>query len=428
MNMQLKIPAKPVRTPAEMALIDAFGERLTRLPGDAAVTVKRDNAVEMLKAGLPTRRVEAWHYTDLRRLLTCGAGARHRQQRQAGRGADRRLDRAAGAERRRRRGATYSTDGVTVQRLEEKLQDGSFAPALELRGADDAVGAINTAFVADGFFVDIAAGVVLDEPIELQNIQDGGQTHVRFPVRVGNGAKATIVERQTGSGAALVSSISHLLLGDDAEIVWVIVQDHAGGRRRISASSTPSSARTRKLTLFVMNAGGRLVRQEIRVTATGEGSVFTLRGVNLLSGETHSDVTMKLDHTAPHTSSTEVIRNIVTDRAHGVFQGRINVHQKAQKTDAKMACNTLLLSDDGEFSTKPELEIFADDVQCGHGATVTEIDSNHLFYLMARGIDEKTARGLLVKAFLAEVIEEMDDEPIVEALEKLLDNWFATHG
>ncbi len=120
-----------------------------------------------------------------------------------------------------------------------------------------------------------------------------------------------------------------------------------------------------------------------------------------------------------------MIRNIVTGKAHGVFQGRINVHQAAQKTDAKMACNTLLLSDDGEFSTKPELEIFADDVQCGHGATVTEIDRDHLFYLMARGIDEKTARGLLVKAFLAEVIEELDDEPIVEALEALLDEWFA---
>ena len=112
-----------------------------------------------------------------------------------------------------------------------------------------------------------------------------------------------------------------------------------------------------------------------------------------------------------------MIRNVVTGKARGVFQGRINVHQHAQKTDAKMACNTLLLSDDGEFSTKPELEIFADDVQCGHGATVTEIDRNHLFYLMARGIDEKTARGLLVKAFVAEVIEELDDEPIVEALE-----------
>ena len=219
-----------------------------------------------------------------------------------------------------------STDCITVQRLEEKLQDGSFAPALELRGADDAVGAINAAFVADGFFVDIAAGVVLEQPIELQNVQDGGQTHVRFPVRVGNGAKATIVERQTGSGAALVSSISHLLLGDDAEIVWVIVQDQPESATHFGQFNAELGKNAR-LTLFVMNAGGKLVRQEIRVTAAGEGSVFTLRGVNLLSGDTHCDVTMQLDHTAPHTSSTEVIRNIVTGRAHGVFQGRINVHQ-----------------------------------------------------------------------------------------------------
>ncbi|TJV20418.1 MAG: Fe-S cluster assembly protein SufD, partial [Mesorhizobium sp.] len=125
-----------------------------------------------------------------------------------------------------------------------------------------------------------------------------------------------------------------------------------------------------KLTLFVMNAGGKLVRQEIVVRTTGEGADFTLRGINLLAGDTHTDVTMVLDHAVPHTASTEVIRNVVTGRARGVFQGRINVHQYAQKTNAKMACNTLLLSDDGEFSTKPELEIFADDVVCGHGATV----------------------------------------------------------
>ena len=129
-----------------------------------------------------------------------------------------------------------------------------------------------------------------------------------------------------------------------------------------------------RFSLFVMNAGGKLVRQEVRVATKGEGSDFQLRGVNLLSGETHTDVTMVLDHAVPHTTSRELVRNVVTGRAHGVFQGRINVHQVAQKTDAKMACNTLLLSDDGEFSTKPELEIFADDVACGHGATVTEID------------------------------------------------------
>jgi len=111
-----------------------------------------------------------------------------------------------------------------------------------------------------------------------------------------------------------------------------------------------------------------------------------------------------------------------------VFQGMIRVAQAAQKTDAKMACNTLLLSDEAGFSTKPELEIFADDVACGHGATVTEIEKDHLFYLMARGIDEKSARGLLVKAFLAEVIEELEDERVIDMLEARLTRWFDEHA
>ena len=137
---------------------------------------------------------------------------------------------------------------------------------------------------------------------------------------------------------------------------------------------------------------------------------------------------MVLDHTVPDTTSTEVVRNVVMGKARGVFQGRINVHRIAQKTDARMACNSLLMSDDADFSAKPELEIFADDVACGHGATVAEIDHDHLFYLMARGIPEKEARRLLVKAFVAEVIEELDDEALVGALEEKLDAWFAAHG
>ncbi|TJV41817.1 MAG: Fe-S cluster assembly protein SufD, partial [Mesorhizobium sp.] len=318
-------------------------------------------------------------------------------------------------------------EGIAVQRLSEKLTDGSIAPGLDLYGADDAIGALNMAFVADGYFVDIADGTELDKPIELQNLQAGGQTHVRLSVRVGAGAKAVIVERQAGEGAALVSSVSQLLLDEGAEVTWLIVQEQPDTATHL-AQFKAHLGKNAKLTLFVMNAGGKLVRQEIVVRTTGEGADFTLRGINLLAGDTHTDVTMVLDHAVPHTASTEVIRNVVTGRARGVFQGRINVHQYAQKTNAKMACNTLLLSDDGEFSTKPELEIFADDVVCGHGATVTEIDHSHLFYLMARGIDEKAARGLLVKAFVAEVIEELDDEAIVEALETRLDGWFAAHG
>ncbi|HEY6633123.1 MAG TPA: Fe-S cluster assembly protein SufD [Rhizobiaceae bacterium] len=422
----MNIHATPQLTPAETALVDAFGDRMSLLPGDGAVTVKRDNAIEQIKAGLPTRRVESWHYTDLRRLL---ASVPAHDETASAKAVAPVVDGSAvfallnGVSSEK----TEKVEGVTVSRVAEKLTDGSFAAALDPRGADDAVGALNTAFVADGYFVDIADGVALARPIELQNIQAGGQAHVRLPVRVGDGAKAVIVERQTGTGAAFVSSVANVTVGDGAELTWLIVQEQPDAVTHLGQFNA-WMGKDAKLTVFVMNAGGKLVRQEINVAAKGEGSTFTLRGINLLAGDTHTDVTMVLDHAVPHTDSTEVIRNVVTGKARGVFQGRINVHQYAQKTDAKMACNTLLLSDDGEFSTKPELEIFADDVVCGHGATVTEIDHNHLFYLMARGVDEKTARGLLVKAFVAEVIEELDDEATVEALEARLDQWFAEHG
>jgi Fe-S cluster assembly protein SufD len=421
MNIQTPIQ----NTPAETALLDAFGERLSLLPGDGAVMLKRDAAIEAVKAGLPTRRVEAWHYTDLRRLLSQvpayddSAKAEALQPLIEGSAVLPVLNGVAGK--------APGIEGVTVQPVREKLRDGTYAPALEPQGRDDAIGALNAALVGDGWFLDIPDGTVLDKPVELQNLQAGGQVHTRFAVKIGGGVAATIVERQAGNGAALVSSVDNVVVGDGANVTWLIVQEQPDTATQLGQFNA-WIGKDAKLSLFVMNAGGKLVRQEIRVTAKGEGSDFQLRGVNLLAGDTHTDVTMVLDHAVPHTGSRELVRNVVTGKAHGVFQGRINVHQPAQKTDAKMACNTLLLSDDGEFDTKPELEIFADDVVCGHGATVTEIDHAHLFYLMARGIDEKTARGLLVKAFVAEVIEGLEDEPLIEALEARLDGWFAAHG
>ena len=421
MNMQLQVR----RTAAEETLLASFSERAASLPGDAAAAERRAQAVEVLKNGLPSRKVESWHYTDLRRLLSSVPD----------------FDPSAHAEPRAAllpgsvvlpvvNGIAKLTDvpaDISVASITNELADGSFASHLGLADTDDTVGAINSAFVTDGFALDIPAGRVLEQPIELQNLQAGGQVHTRFAVRAGEGAKATIVERQLGDGDALVSSVSHLEVGEGAEILWLIIQEQPDDARHLGQINV-KIAKDAKLTLFVMNAGGKLVRQELRVCAEGEGAEFRLRSVNLLAGDTHCDVTMVLDHAAPHTVSTETIRNVVADKAEGAFQGQIRVAREAQKTDAKMACNTLLLSDEGGFSTKPELEIFADDVACGHGATVTDIEPAHLFYLMARGIDEKTARGLLVRAFLAEVIEELEDEAVVEVLEEKLAAWFATHG
>ena len=415
----------PPRTAAETALVQSFNERISDLPGDRSIVETRDHAVELLKAGLPNRKVEYWHYTDLRRLLATvpafdpAASSAPIQALLPGSAVLPVLNGNAGK--------AEAIEGVVVARAAEKFADGSLAEALQPFGPDDAVGAINAALAADGWSLDIAGGVTVSQPIELQNIHAGGQAHARFAVNLGEGAKALIVERQAGEGNALVSSVADVVVGDGAELLWLIVQDQPDDAVELSQFKAVVG-KDAKLTLFILNAGGKLVREEVRVDARGEGGEFKLRGVNLLAGSTHCDITMVLDHSAPATNSTEIVRNVVTDRAEGAFQGQIRVAQPAQKTDAKMACNTLLLSDEGGFSAKPELEIFADDVQCGHGATVAEIDRNHLFYLMARGVDERTARGLLVKAFVAEVIEEMEDERIVEALELKLEGWFAKHG
>jgi len=419
----MNIQAKPPRTPAEQAIIDAFVADLGTLPGDARVTSIRDRLVaEFSDAGLPSRRIESWHYTDMRTLLRKVPDINDTGT------ADAVAPLLAGAAVlpviQGVAGKAPEVDALSAEPFLDALASGEAAGQLAARGPDDLVGRLNSAFVSDGFALDIADGAALDRPVEVQAVQAGGQAHTRFPIRVGRGAKATLVERQaaTGDKAGFSSSITTLDLAEGADITYVLVQERGSDDTHLGQIAA-RLAENSKLMLFIVNAGGKLVRQEVLVSAAGEGARFDLRGINLLGGETHTDVTMVLGHDVAHTTSQETMRNIVFDRARGAFQGQIRVAKGAQKTDAKMACNTLLLSDEAEFSAKPELEIFADDVVCGHGATVADIDHNHLFYLQARGIPEARARALLVQAFVQETVEELEDEALVEALEALITRW-----
>lgn len=425
MNIQTAQTAKP-RTPAESALIDNFGDYIGDLSGNGDVVVARDTALELLKSnGLPSRRVESWHYTDFRTLLKgvapfdSAAGTKPLAALLAGSTI---LAASNGAAL-----DAKAPEGVSLTPVREALADGSLALQLKARGTDDTIGQINAAYVSDGWMVSIADGTELEAPLEIQNIQKTGQSHTRFPVRIGSDVKATIIERQNGGeGDAFSTSVSHVSVGDGAEVLWVILRDFGQATQLSQFNATIGKGS--KLTLYIVNAGGKLVRQEVHVNVTGEDSDFELRGLNLLADDTHTDITMTVGHLVENTRSTQIIRNVVKDRARGVFQGMIRVAQIAQKTDARMACNTLLLSDEGEFDAKPELEIFADDVACGHGATVAELSKDYLFYLMARGVPENEARGLLIKAFIAEIIEELEDETLVEALESVLSNWLAVHA
>ncbi|WP_416407047.1 Fe-S cluster assembly protein SufD [Agrobacterium rosae] len=415
------------QTPAELALAEAFTAKFSALPGDGNVVAARDVLFDDLKTGgLPTRRVEAWHYTDLKTLL------RGIPEDAPAPVIEKRGPLVAGAPIAyvmHGKAIDSEVQGFKIESYAESLTDGTAAVALVAASKDDAIGRINGSFVRDGLSVVVPDDSVFVNPLELQAIHGAGQVHSRFPVIFGKGSKATIIERHLSvtAGAAFVSSVSEIEVQDGAEATYVILQQqgaadtHLGQLRIIMGADA-------KLRLFVINAGGKLVRQELRVDVNGEGSDLSIRGVNLLGGETHTDVTMVLGHNVPNTTSTEVFRNVVFDRAKGIFQGMIRVAPDAQKTDAKMACNTLLMSDDGEFSAKPELEIFADDVQCGHGATVADISDNHLYYLMARGVPRAKARAMLVNAFVDEIIEELEDEQLVEALEDIIASWLEHHA
>ncbi len=424
MNMQ----TTPRLTAAEAALIEAFNNQIGELPGDGAVIAIRDRLLDDLKTtGLPTRRVEAWHYTDLKTLLRAVPA-------QAGdAGSDARDPLVEGSTVlsviQGRPDHKARAGDLALSSYAEQLSSGSAAAGLGALDKDDAVGRINGSFVRDGYVIDVPAETDLEEPLEIQFVHAGGQTHTRLPVSFGAGVKATVIERHLSvtPDAALVSHVSDITLGEGTELTWIIVQQQGADDTHLGQIRVDLGADA-KLKLFVINAGGKLVRQELHIKVTGEGADLTLRGINLLGAETHTDVTMVLGHNVPNTGSTEIIRNVVFDRAKGVFQGMIRVAPDAQKTDAKMACNTLLMSDDAEFSVKPELEIFADDVQCGHGATVADIDRNHLYYLMARGIPENKARAMLVNAFVAEIVEELENEAIVEALEGVISTWLEKHA
>lgn len=424
MNMQ----TKPPRTQAEQALLDSFTEKVGQLPGDAKVTVARDRLLSAItEAGLPTRRIESWHYTDLRSLLRGVPG-------KPSGAAEAVVDPLVRGTLvwpvvQGVAGSPSVPEGIELSPFMDLLASGEAAAMLTARGSDDLIGQLNGAFVEDGYGFSIQADRVIEEIVELRSVQSGGQAHNRFLAKFGARSRATVIERHVGDKgqAGLSSSISALNLEDGAEVTWIILQRRGESDQHLGQLTARLGANA-TLKLYVINAGGKLVRQEVHIDVAGEGAHFDLRCVNLLAGDSHTDVTLTLGHAVPHTTSSEIVRNVVLGRARGVFQGQIRVAKEAQKTDAQMACNTLLLSDEGEFAAKPELEIFADDVVCAHGATVIDIDDNHLFYLMARGITEKSARALLVNGFVDELVGELENEELVEALETLIEQWLVDHG
>ena len=423
MNIQARLPA----TDETLSFLGISGHELRMSPGNRDVQLARASLLQQLYSkGLPTRRIESWHYTDLRSRLKpsprgtpAGAGTTDLPPLIAGsivlRTSDPITDRVA------------ATAGISVRDYRDTLADGAAAAGLVARDADDAVGLLNGALVDGGVMVDVAADARIEMPLELQM---NDSFHSRFNMAFQAGAKATVIERHVAfdeDHSRFVTAVSELHVGKGADVTWIILQQQSPSDSHLG-QMTFVLKQEATLRLLVLNAGGKLVRQEVHGRQSGEGAKLILSGINLLSGSAHTDVTMTLEHEAVGTASTITMRNVVFDSASGVFQGGIKVAPGAQKTDARMACNTLLLSDQGDFSAKPELEIFADDVQCGHGATVADIDDAHVYYLMARGIPRQRARSLLIKGFLSELLLPIEDERIATALDRITGAWLERQG
>lgn len=437
-------PTKTLRTPAEIALIERFGKARSALPGTSAIQGLRNEAFARFeRQGLPHRRVEEWKYSDLRARLKSVAPLAVKPDAPASAEALRTTTNAfAGVDRYRLvfvdgffapelsdRDALLS-EGVEVAALSDILaSEGETATDLlsvpEIAGDDIAI-ALNTAFAVDGVIVCLPEGTRPSKPIELLNIAastDAAAVHTRNRLVVGNDVEATILESSLGGAeGSEINMVTEYRVGDGANLTVARLQSVGFGATHIATNLISLGGKTQLKHLSV-EAGAGFSRNQTFLGFAGEGSRAEIFGVSMLHERRHIDQTLVIDHAVPHCESAEVFKTVVDDRATGVFQGKIIVRPDAQNTNGKMMSQALLLSEEAEMAAKPELEIYADDVVCGHGATVGQIDATMLFYLMARGIPRADAERLLIEAFLADAVDSIGNDGIAEALKGSITAW-----
>lgn len=429
---------KQVRTDAETALIAAWEK------APAKADWRKAAFARFASAGLPHRRIESWHYTDLRNLLRTALPTRA-------------PDDAALAQARERLAALKIGDaarivlldgefradlsdmdalprGVGVEPLNAALAAGDLAARLapEGLGDDDAIVALNAAMMQDGVVVRIAPGAEVARSIALVTLMSGAAPHaafVRSLIDVGAGARARVVEIADSPVAEIQSHETLVLrVGEGANLEHVAHVGYEGAKAMQLHSLLVTLQRGATFNSFCLVADGGLVRRQIFAHLDGDRASIGLRGLSLLRGREHADTTLVIDHALPYGVSREFYRHILDGEATGVYQGQVSVRQHAQKTDGAMKSQALVLSEGASMYNKPELEIFADDVVCGHGATVGQLDDEQIFYLQARGIPRVEAEALLLEAFANEALEFVSDETLREIFADEARAWLARRG
>src|SRR5215471_535202 len=431
------------RTKVEQALSRSFEAVAAKLPGGDASAAARKAAIGTFAAlGLPHRRIEQWKWTDLRSALKEALPPAVNEQHELSTPEiDAALEELAAIDAHRmvfvdgRHAPQFTAQAdlgiLEVTPLAEALRpDGSASDALTDQSitqsitGNEAVVTLNTAFVTDGAVIRLAKGVRLDKPLLLlfaRTAQEGRLVTLRNRIALDEGAQATVIEAHLalpGAAAGQTNTLTDVRLGSGARLAHVKCT-LAGERASHLATWLATLGQACVYRAFQLTAGSGLVRNTIFALFKGEGAKLDISGAFLGRGVEHIDTTLVVDHAVPECESRELFKGVLADRAHGVFQGKVIVRPNAQKSDGKQMAQALMLSPDAEFDSKPELEIHADDVVCGHGATAAEIDEDLLFYMRARGIPVAEARALLIESFIGEAIDKVEDERLRAALSQM---------
>lgn len=393
----------PVRLgPAELSLI-----------GQLSAAGASGEAERLTAAGLPTRKVESYHYTDLKTLLRAVPELAGKAE-----GVSPPALRVAGAHQLMIANGVSQESGTAPAGVIVGTVEG---PVLSAR--DDVLVRLNSALVKSALRIDLDGSV--DPVIQIDRRTEGPAAHAPSAAKiyVGDNASAVILETYSGSDAAHVTNhATYLAVGKNAVVTHITV-DLSARQATHFATNEYVLAEGAQLRTLVIHAGANVSRTHLFPKFAGKGAHADVTGLNLVSDGQHADITMDANHAVPHTSSKPLFKSIARGRSKAVVQGRLVVARDAQKTDAKLMAQGLMLSDEAEILTKPELEIYADDVVCGHGSTCGQLDEESLFYLMSRGIPKIEAETLLVRGFLAELIDPIEDVALNEALTAVVDGW-----
>jgi FeS assembly protein SufD len=430
--------------PAPLPLVESLLDAPLPVSGIAWLDAARQQNREAFAAGgLPDTRVEAWKYTALRALAQRRFA--HGDAAAATRTVDASTFALPGVDGPRLvfvngmfRADLSAVDtlpaGLTLQPLSHALRGDAeplrfvlARPALigDAREAGDAFARVNAASAADGVVLRVAANVKVAAPVQLVFVGAAAEVelawHLRNVIELGEGAELSLVEQHvSGDGPAqLATLVSDIDVREGARLHHTLLQSVAVGTNLIRRSSLRLHARAHAM-LHVLELGGALVRHDLRAELIGDGARFDTRGVFMPHGRQHIDTQLAIRHQALNTASTSNWRGVANDRARGVFRGAIVVAPGADGSDASLSNKNLLLSPGAEIDTKPELEIYADEVKAAHGATVGQLDERSLFYLRSRGIPLAEARALLTAAFCRAVLDDLPNEALREHLSAML--------